>query len=155
MIVLMLAFLPAGAQSQEGKSGQQPDWHQYWKAQKIAFLTDAIGLTPEEAERFWPVYNQAEAEKGQAFNEMFKAYKALEDAVNAGKKDKEVAKLVDRYLESLTGDKAVDIKYTQIYRTFLSETKVARLFLAEEKFRREQIHRLKKADTKKTSHTDY
>lgn len=27
------------------------------KSQKIAFFTNKIGLTPEEAQVFWPIYN--------------------------------------------------------------------------------------------------
>ena len=31
------------------------------KAHKIAFITDRLQLTPAEAEKFWPVYNEHEA----------------------------------------------------------------------------------------------
>ena len=30
------------------------------KAQKVAFITDKLNLTPEEATKFWPVYNAYE-----------------------------------------------------------------------------------------------
>ena len=33
------------------------DKEQEIKSQKIAFFTDKIGLTPEEAQTFWPIYN--------------------------------------------------------------------------------------------------
>ena len=35
------------------------DWKEKIQSEKIAFLTTEIGLTPEEAQAFWPVYNQA------------------------------------------------------------------------------------------------
>ena len=48
------------------------------------------------------------------------------------------------YLSSLSAEKAIDAKYAKQYRAILSEIKVAKLFLAEESFRRSQIHRLGK-----------
>lgn len=30
------------------------------KTKKIAFITEKVGLTSQEAEKFWPVYNQLE-----------------------------------------------------------------------------------------------
>ena len=33
------------------------------RALKVAFITDKLKLTPEESEKFWPVYNQYEAEQ--------------------------------------------------------------------------------------------
>ena len=30
------------------------------KAAKVAYLTRELGLSPQEAERFWPVYNEFE-----------------------------------------------------------------------------------------------
>ncbi len=32
------------------------------KAQKIAFITEKLNLTPEEAQKFWPIYNAHETE---------------------------------------------------------------------------------------------
>jgi hypothetical protein len=37
------------------------------EAMKIAFITKRLDLTPEEAERFWPVYNKYAAEVRQAY----------------------------------------------------------------------------------------
>jgi hypothetical protein len=35
------------------------------QALKIAFITQKLDFTPEEAQRFWPVYNRYETEKNQ------------------------------------------------------------------------------------------
>ncbi|MCK5170615.1 MAG: hypothetical protein KAQ75_12115, partial [Bacteroidales bacterium] len=47
--------------AQESKSDKQ----QEIKSQKIAFFTDKIGLTPEEAQIFWPIYNDYWAKKNK------------------------------------------------------------------------------------------
>jgi hypothetical protein len=53
-LVLFCPFLFAQSGGDRKISEQQ---HEKIKAHKIAFITDKLRLTPEEAEKFWPVYN--------------------------------------------------------------------------------------------------
>ncbi|KOH42820.1 hypothetical protein [Sunxiuqinia dokdonensis] len=39
------------------------DWIQKIKAEKVAFLTQKLELTPGEAQKFWPVYNEFEEKR--------------------------------------------------------------------------------------------
>lgn len=134
----------SGANAQEkGKK----DWNDRWKAEKIAYLTDAMDLTSAEAEKFWPLYNKCEQEKKNSFKAVIEAYKALDEALENGKDDNEVKKLLDKYLESQNIGKDIDKKYVVEYRKVLPDKKVARLYIAEEAFRRQQIHRLNKNDS--------
>lgn len=143
ILTLMTVFMSANAQNKSKK-----DWQDRWKAEKIAYLTDAIDLTSAEAEKFWPVYNKCECEKNQCFKMSMEAYKELNDAVENGKSDSEVRALLDKYIEAQECGKNIDRKYLEKYRKILSDKKVAKLFLAEESFRRQQIHRLHKNDNK-------
>jgi len=34
--------------------------HERIKAQKVAFITERLNLSPEEAQKFWPIYNSFE-----------------------------------------------------------------------------------------------
>ena len=45
------------------------NWGARMKSEKIGFLTSEMGLTPEEAQVFWPIYNKAEQEKMAAMTE--------------------------------------------------------------------------------------
>lgn len=144
MTALVLASTSVFAQDNNGKRDR--GWQDRWKAEKIAFLTDAMDLTSAEAERFWPIYNKAEAEKRESFKLVMDSYKALEEALVAGKDEKEVSALLDRYLDAQEAGKDIDRKYTAEYRKILSGKKVAKLFIGEEAFRRQQIHRLNKND---------
>ena len=59
--MLGIAFsLGAQAPSQKGNHQQMKERLQ---AEHIAFLTEKLELTPEEAQVFWPVYNKAKAEQ--------------------------------------------------------------------------------------------
>ena len=110
-------------------------------SEKIAFLTTAIGLTPGEAQAFWPVYNQMWEERGKAQFNVMKAYKALEAAVD-GNKTKEIPRLLDSYLDALSEKDRIEDSCAERYRKVLPTEKVAQLSVAEETFRRQQIHKL-------------
>ncbi len=134
---MMLAF--CGTASANRSCG---DWREKMMAEKIAFITVELGLTSEEAQIFWPVYNEVSKEKDKATHNVFKAFKALEDALNNGKPEKEIAPLLEDYLEALEKQRKTDNEAPAKYRKVLSEEKMAKLFVSEEKFRRQHIRRM-------------
>lgn len=120
---------------------QEGDWQEKMRAERVAFLTTAMELTPAEAEKFWPVYNSMEAERRATFGKVMRAYKALSDGVAAGKTDKELEVLVNDYTTANKNSHSIEAKYTPQLIKILSVSKVAKLFVAEEEFRRQQIGR--------------
>ena len=52
------------------------------EAQKVAFITQRLNLTPEEAQLFWPIFNQY-TEKLQQIRTAAKSEKTLEDMSDA------------------------------------------------------------------------
>lgn len=118
------------------------EWREKMRAEKIAFLTAEMDLTPEEAQAFWPVYNRAEAEKKAAFESMFRKLKTLKEALDAGKPDRVVSELLEDYVEACNESGEIDEDYLEKYETVIPASKVAKLYLGEEKFRRQQIKSL-------------
>ena len=146
-LTIMALSLCAVSFGQNRNNGR--DWQTRMKAEKIAFLTNAMDLTPAEAERFWPVYNMAESERREAWEHLFSAFKQLKDGIDAGKDDKEISALLDKYLQAEQANQGIDRKYVSEYRKILPNKKIAKLFLGEEDFRRMQIHKLNKNDNSK------
>ena len=68
LISVLALFLYAGvsADAQPNPSG---DWKEKMQSSKIAFLTMEIGLTPAEAQNFWPIYNTINDETDKAMYE--------------------------------------------------------------------------------------
>lgn len=132
-------------------SGQDKDhdWKERMMNEKIAFFTTEIGLTPAEGQAFWPVYNQVNEERDKAMREIFRTYKALSQAVEDGKGAKEVEKLLDEYLNAQQKQRDIDSKAAGKYEKVLPIEKVAKVYLAEERFRRQQIHRLHRGGSQK------
>ena len=128
--------------SANAANNSQGDWKQRIMSEKIAFLTIEMGITPAEAQAFWPVYNQVDKERDQAMREVFQSFKALEDAVSAGKSEKEISKLLDTYLDALEQQGKIETQASAKYEKVLSVEKLAKLYVGEEKFRRLQVRRL-------------
>lgn len=118
------------------------DWRQKMMSEKIAFLTAEMDLTTEEAQTFWPVYNEVNKKNDEAMHKVFGTFKALEQALNEGKSEKEVQKLLDEYLEALDAQKEANKEAAEKYKKVLPADKVARLYVGEERFRRQHIRRL-------------
>lgn len=111
------------------------------KARKIAYITESLDLTPEEAEKFWPVYNQFETKRAEATRDIMKRFQE-KDEKPAEIDDKEADKIMrDRFKEEQA---LLDLKveYHEKYLEILSATKVLKLYEAENNFRRRMFEHM-------------
>lgn len=141
-LILSAALLACTSLDINASNNCKEDWKKKMMSEKIAFLTIELDITPEEAQVFWPVYNQVEAEKDQAMKNVFEAYVALEHALENGKSGKEAEKLLNDYLNAINKQNAILAEAVEKYKAVLPADKVAKLFVGEEKFRRQHIRRL-------------
>lgn len=82
-LVAALMLLPLFSFGQpQGKK----DHKEHWRAQKVAYLTEVMDLTAEEAQVFWPIYNQAQKEKREAYKAVRQAYANLDKGIQEGKR---------------------------------------------------------------------
>ena len=127
------------AQAQDKKSG----WQDKVKSEKIGFITMELELTPEEAQVFWPVYNQIENNKRELQKKVKEAYDALTKALKEDTaSEKDINKLLDDYIAAKQAVQDAGRGNADKYRKVLSGKKVAKLYIAEEKFRRQNIRNL-------------
>lgn len=119
----------------------QEDWKEKMMSEKIAFLTMEMDITPEEAQVFWPVYNQVEKEKDAALVQVINTYKELNAAIEANNK-KDIDKCLTAYLQAQGALREIESKAADQYKTVLPVEKVAKLYVGEEKFRRQHIRKL-------------
>ena len=142
LAIALLACAAAGAQQPAQKKGNH-DWHQKIESEKIAYYTQAIDLTPEEAKVFWPVYDSIEKEQFTLQKAERKAFFALQEALKTGKSEAEIDALLKDYLKA--GDANVDLHAKNVakYQAVLPVAKVAKFFMAKENFRRHMFSSLK------------
>ena len=89
--ILCVAGMAVTVQAQDKRND---DWKQKMMSEKIAFLTNEMQITPEEAQSFWPVYNQIFKDKDEALKNVFKTFRELEEAIENGKSEKEIKRLL-------------------------------------------------------------
>ena len=127
------------AQDKEAKKAAKNDFREKMRSEQVAFITSELNLTEAEAQAFWPVYNDIQAQKREAFGKSFEAMKALKEAVDNGSDTK---KLLDEYLKAKKAVDEIEYDAPAKYAKVLPAEKVAKLILSEEHFRHKQIGRL-------------
>ena len=117
LLILFLFSASFSMQAQDGSNNRQ----EKIEALKIAFITQKLQLTPAEAEKFWPIYNQ--------YTEEIKSI-----SKNSGSSD---------VLENEQQLLNVRKKYKASFEKILGPQKMNNLFNAEREFRNVLIKRLK------------
>ena len=113
-------------------------------SEKVAFLTVELNLSPEEAQVFWPVYNKVQKDIDQARGEIMRSFKELKEASETGKSEKELAQLLDKHVQAKIRMDELDNSTIESFKKVLPVDKIAKLYVAEEKFRRSNISKLHK-----------
>lgn len=138
--ILTIAVLLCSTTSQ-GRQAWENGWKEKLQSEKIAFLTMEMDITPQEAQIFWPVYNQIEKEKDAALQEVIKTHKALAAAVESNNAA-QIPACLDSYLLAQNKLREIESKAGDEYKKALPVEKAAKLYIAEEKFRRQHIRKL-------------
>ena len=112
------------------------------KALKTAYITEKLALTPEEAQKFWPVYNEHEKQK----MELRKSIKAdfKRDANIDEMSDEEVNKMVNKGIELREKELNLHKAYIAKLKEVLPIKKIAKLNEAEKSFKKELLKKIKK-----------
>jgi hypothetical protein len=109
---------------------------------KIAFITTELNLTSEEAEKFWPLYNEAEAK----VKELRKANRKIEQEVRDSYEtmtNEEAKKKLAAVFENDEKETAIRKEYAEKFSKIIGEKRALKLLSLEHEFRRELLDRLK------------
>ena len=143
LCALVVLSMGAFAQGPQGpRRGADNGWRERVRAEKVAFLTEEIDLTESEAQVFWPIYNEIQKAQRDGFEAVKNAYDAMAKGVEEKKGSKEMEKLVKAYIDAKEKNEGIETKYLNKLLKVLPAEKVARYYVAEEKFRHQQIGRL-------------
>ena len=119
--------------AQEPGKKPGPDFEKY-NAMRIAFITERLDLTPEEAEKFWPVYNEFQDRKGQIMKERIENEKYFMDHQD-NISEEESARILVKQMELSKKENALDLEYHNKFLEVLSAKKTMKLYLAERHFK--------------------
>lgn len=106
------------------------------EALRIAFLTKYLDLSTEEAQKFWPVYNNMQKE----LDVIRQKEKDLRQGKDVQKmSDDELNKMIAQHFDNEQKSLDIKMKYVEEFKKVLSLKKVALLTDAESEFKREMM----------------
>jgi hypothetical protein len=108
------------------------------QARKVAYITDRLDLSPEEAQKFWPVYNNHQEAVEEQHQVLREAFPSSEEALT----DEEALAFIET-LEKHE-QKMLDLKkdFHKALKEVISPQKIVLLFETEKRFREELIRHL-------------
>lgn len=136
-------LLFAQPQGKPDNEQRKKDWERL-QAEKIAFITQELDLTPEEAQMFWPVYNQCWKEVLASHKATREAFAAIRGKQADNLSDKEMEKKLDAYIQASLHSNQVLVDWYPKFKEVLPIRKVAKLYQAEEAFQQRMINNLRK-----------
>ncbi|NJB37951.1 sensor of ECF-type sigma factor [Croceivirga sp. JEA036] len=112
------------------------------KSLKIAFISEKLALTPKEAEKFWPIYNEHE-DTADLLRQKERKYFGKNSADAATLSDAQASQLL-KELEAMHEERYKSGKvYVQKLKTAIPEKKIILLLKTEENFKRKLIQQFR------------
>ncbi len=112
------------------------------EAMKVAFITEQLSLTPAEAEKFWPVYNQFSDNMRSMRKDRQKIVSGpLNEGDDISSKQSEVT--LSKYVTHIKSVQSAELKLIEDLKSILPASKIIKLRLAEDGFKRRMMDRLK------------
>ncbi len=141
LVILSAAF------AQSKNEDHKDRWEKY-RAEKVAFLTSNLELTPAEAQRFWPVYNQLEKERWEAQKQRREMEERVLEAEESMSNEK-IKQLTRNFAGTLEKEAKMVANYNEKFLEILPPRKVLKLYKSENEFRMYMIKKFR--DKKKNS----
>lgn len=142
-IVLFILFIQVACVSIIAQSERGGENGEKYFAQKIAYLTTVMDLSPDESAKFWPLYNEYEKKRKEYSKEMRSHRGEILDDFESLTED-EAKSIIQEHQEHLKQMNDLTIEYQNKYLEVIPAKKVLLLFKAEKDFRRELLRKLGK-----------
>jgi len=118
------------------------------KTKKIAFMTEQIGLSSKEAEKFWPVYNELEKQRFMLMDKK-RELEEKSETPKPGMSDADYRKLATEIAATHAKEGSLIEEYNLKFLNILPAEKVVKLYRAEGRFRATLMHEFRKGQDDK------
>lgn len=138
-VILIIAVFAISITSWAQKQGPNSNAKSKLEAARIAMITERLNLSPSQAEKFWPLYNQFAQERRTLQQQAFQARKGL-DMQNL---TEEQSKALIKSHQAFKQDKLdLENKYSSKINNVISSRQMVALKKAEDDFRTMILNRL-------------
>lgn len=146
-IVVLISMVLISAFGMLAVGSDQFNYEEF-KAKKIAYITASIDLTPAEAEKFWPVYNEFDKKKYALIHERKEFDRQLDEKIE-DLSDREYIELAKKITIFHVNEGNLDVEYNAKFLKILSPKKVIQLYVAEKNFKNNLLQEYKRSDKNK------
>lgn len=108
---------------------------------KIGFFTKRLNLTSEEAEKFWPVYNEYQVQKNQIQLEKVKLNRTFNQSQGT-LSDSQLGEIGDKYVDCIVQESALSVTFHKKLKTVLPPDKVIMYYQAENQYKVQLLNEL-------------
>jgi hypothetical protein len=108
---------------------------------KIGFFTKRLNLTSEEAEKFWPVYNEYQGKRNLIQLEKLKINRNFNQN-GSTLSDNQLVEMGDKYVDCLVQESALAVAFHKKLREVLSPAKVIMYYQAENQYKAQLLNEL-------------
>lgn len=129
--VLMLLGIAAQAQNKEALEKIE--------SARIALITERLELSPEQAEKFWPIYREYSDKRREAKRELMEARRGIDTENMTDEQGKNLMELNLRVKERML---SLEKEYNQKMLDVISSSQIAALRRAETDFNRMLLKRI-------------
>jgi hypothetical protein len=116
------------------RSGAQNQNFEKFSTYKVGFFTKKINLTSEEAERFWPVYNDYQKQRNLIQREkmmIMRDFNMNESSLN----DNQLEEMGDKLIKYISDESALTVSFHKKVKELLPPAKVIRYYQAENQYK--------------------
>ena len=122
--------------------GQAEPYLERIESMRIAFFTEKLSLSPAEAEKFWPVFNDYTNRKEKINIDRRNLYRNIMRNENY-LTEKEVTESLDKYLSLQKEETELTVVFNQKFLDILPPKKVLKIYLAENQFKAHILNQIK------------
>jgi hypothetical protein len=128
--------------AQQGRGEGRGRMHKEIKAQKISYITQELELTPEEAQLFWPVYNEMEKKKEALRKEGRVLFHKIRNGLDSIP-ESELVQISDDMIAYRIKDAQLNREYHEKFKKILPIRKVLELYHTEKQFQSMLLRKIK------------
>lgn len=137
LLLWLLAAVPTFEAAAQGGLRRQERLSQLENA-RIAYLTEQVALTPEQAQKFWPLYNEFTAKR----RDLSRRLRQLRPANTDGLSDQQIRDGLAQSFALRQQEITLEKDYFERFQRVISVRQVGRLALAERQFTKEVLKRV-------------
>ena len=139
LAALLLLLVPtARAQDGLGRGGRRAQRIGQLENAKIAFITNRVSLTQEQAQKFWPLYDEFSDRR----RELNRGGRLLRREITEGMTDQQLRDNFAQAFNTRQQELNLEKEYFEKFQKVISLRQVAQLFQAERDFTKEVIKRV-------------